>query len=347
VKLTPMSSRHSRAHVIGSTAPPEGGATLLSVDRLSMRFPLPRRRFVQACDDVSFSISPGETLGLIGESGSGKSTVGRCIVRLNEPTGGVVSYNGSDVNSLSKAQFRRFRSRVQMVFQDSSDSLDPRLPVRKSLDESLRLFGESSRQQRKGRIVELLDQVGFAAKNQESLPGELSAGDQQRASIARALAHNPAMIVLDEPTSSLPPNAEAQIIHLLQELQTTLGLAYLFISHDLSLVEHFCHRVAVMYLSQIVEIGPKEQVLRHPRHPYSRALLASVLSLTPETRRIDSPPRFQLHGEIPSPVDLPSACYLVGRCPIEEDRCSDSLQSLLPVTPDVSVRCWKAGGVHE
>lgn len=320
----------------------DGREPLISVRSLDMRFPIPGGKFVQACDKVTLDLFAGETLGVVGESGSGKTTVGRCLLRLLDPTGGEIHYRGKRIDQLKPAQFRSYRSKMQIVFQEAYDSLDPRDTIETMLLESLKLHGIGDRLARKSRSAELVDQVGLSRRALGSRPVELSAGDQQRAAIARALASEPAFIVLDEPTSNLPPDAEVEIIELLQRLQRELRLAYMFISHDLSLVRHFCHRVAVMYLSQVVEVGPQEQVFASPRHPYSRALLGSVLQLDPRNRRRDSPPEFQLAGEIPSPVDLPSACYLAGRCPLVLERCRQERQPLRPVESGHEVRCWRA-----
>lgn len=319
-----------------------GREPLLSVRELDMRFPIPGGKFVQACDKVSFDVFAGETLGVVGESGSGKTTVGRCLLRLLDPVGGEIRYRGERIDHLKPAQFRSYRSKMQIVFQEAYDSLDPRDTLETMLLESLKLHSTSDRLARKARAAELVDQVGLGRRALGSRPIELSAGDQQRAAIARALASDPAFIVLDEPTSNLPPDAEVEIIELLQQLQRELELAYLFISHDLSLVRNFCQRVAVMYLSQVVEIGPQHEVFGNPRHPYSRALLGSVLDLDPRNRRRENPPAFQLAGEIPSPVDLPSACYLAGRCPLVLDRCRAEQQTLRPVEVGHDVRCWRA-----
>jgi len=315
---------------------------LLSVRDLEMRFPLPDGKFVQACNKVSFDVFPGETLGVVGESGSGKTTVGRCVLRLLDPVGGQIHYRGTRIDNLKASHFRAYRSKMQIVFQEAFDSLDPRDSIQVMLIESLTLHGKGDRLQKRVRADELVDLVGLSRRALGARPAELSAGDQQRAAIARALASDPDFIVLDEPTSNLPPDAEVEIIELLQRLQGELDLAYLFISHDLSLVRHFCHRVAVMYLSQVVEIGTQEQVFADPKHPYSRALLGSVLRLDPSNRRRENPPEFQLRGEIPSPVDLPPACYLAGRCTMALDRCRGERQDLLPLTADHEVRCWRA-----
>lgn len=316
---------------------------LISVRDLEMRFPIPGGKFVQACNKVNLDVFPGETLGVVGESGSGKTTVGRCVLRLLDPTAGEIYYRGRRIDQLKAKHFRTYRSKMQIVFQEAYESLDPRDSIETMLLESLTLHSKGDRAQRRARAAELVDQVGLSRRVLGNRPGELSAGDQQRAAIARALASDPDFIVLDEPTSNLPPDAEVEIIELLQRLQQELQLAYMFISHDLSLVKHFCHRVAVMYLSQVVEIGPLDEVFAAPKHPYSRALLDSVLRLDPRHRRREHPPQFQLQGEIPSPVDLPPACYLASRCPMVLDRCRAERQDLLPIIPGHEVRCWRTG----
>lgn len=331
----------SEALVTGPRSVDERRTPLVSVRDLEMRFPLSDGKFVQACNRVSFDVFPGETLGVVGESGSGKTTVGRCVLRLLNPLGGQIHYRGTRIDQLTANRFRTYRSKMQIVFQEAYDSLDPRDTVETMLVESLTLHGKGDRARKQARAAELVDQVGLPRRTLEARPAELSAGDQQRAAIARALASDPDFIVLDEPTSNLPPDAEVEIIELLQRLQQELELAYLFISHDLSLVRHFCHRVAVMYLSQVVEIGPQEEIFANPTHPYTRALLESVLRLTPRRRRRENPPDFQLRGEIPSPVDLPPACYLASRCPMVLDRCRQEPQELLPLVPGHDIRCWR------
>lgn len=316
---------------------------LVQVSELEKHFPLPRGGgFVQACHRVSFEIARGETLGLIGESGSGKTTVGRCLLRLLEPTAGELRFGGERFDAMSARDLRGFRSKLQIVFQEPYEALNPRMTIGMLLEEPLRLSGMKSASERRERVQELLDQVGLARRVAAARPAELSSGDQQRAAIARALAPRPDFIVLDEPTSALPPSATIDILALLRSIQRELGLAYLFISHDLSLVRHFCDRVAVMYLGEVVELGQMAAVFDDPQHPYSRALLKSVLSPDPARRRRDHPPSFRLEGEIPSPVDLPKACYLAGRCPLVKERCQEEPQALRRVPGKQLARCWRA-----
>lgn len=315
---------------------------LIEVRNLTKRFPLAERdRFVQAVHDVTFTIGPGETLGLVGESGSGKTTVGRLLVRLIDPTEGEILLEDERIDELKHREFRSRRSRVQIVFQEPGEALNPRMTVRQLVSEPLRLHGTVSKEQRPARVRELLEQVGLGASVAALRPSELSGGNMQRVAIARALATSPRFIVLDEPTSALPADATEGILQLLKNLQAELGLSYLFISHDLTLVRHFCDRVAVMYLGQIVEVGARELVFDDPQHPYSRALLASVLRYDPAQRRGDHPVDLVLEGEIPSPVDLPQGCYLAGRCPAVVDRCRDEPQRLQPLADGRGVRCWR------
>jgi oligopeptide/dipeptide ABC transporter ATP-binding protein len=316
-------------------------AALIEVRNLVKNFPIPGGKFVQACHKVSFQVGEREALGLVGESGSGKTTVGRCLLRLIEPTAGEIWFRGQRIDSLSPARFRPYRSRLQIVFQEPNESLNPRMTMGEVLDEPLRLHGLGTSRERSHRVTELLGMVGLSVGLAHSLPRELSAGTLQRISIARAIATKPEFIVLDEPTSSLAPDAEAEIIELLRQLQKELGLSYLFISHDLNLVRHFCDRVAVMYLSQVVETGTREDFFERPQHPYSRSLLASVLGIDPRHPRRDQPVSYRLEGEIPSPVDLPAACYLASRCPLVTERCRVETQELKAVGREHLVRCWR------
>ena len=279
----------------------------------------------------------------MGESGSGKTTVGRCLLRLEEPTSGKIDFRGTDLGTVSLNDFRKFRSKMQIVFQDPLDSLDPRWTVQQVLREPLDLHADMNNEQKGARIAELLGLVGLDTSIVQALPAELSAGRQQRVSIARALASGPDFIVLDEPTSALTPETTAEIIRLLIDLSNKLGLAYLFISHDLTTVKYICHRVVVMYLGQVVEMGTKDQVFNTPRHPYAKALLASHLFPDVADRRVDREVRETLEGEIPSPIteNLPKGCYLYGRCPSQVEKCRDMAQDLKPLDDGRVVRCWR------
>jgi oligopeptide/dipeptide ABC transporter ATP-binding protein len=322
----------------------ERAKPLLEVKDLSKLFPIRHSKSkVHAAENINFFIRPGECLGLVGESGSGKTTVGRCVLRLIEPTGGVISFRNEMVTDYSTSAMRAKRAKMQIVFQDPLDSLDPRWTVDRVLREPLDLHTDMSEQQKRARVLELMKLVGLEMAHFYALPREMSAGRQQRVSIARAIALNPDFIVLDEPTSALTPETTAEIIRLLMDLSAKLKIAYLFISHDLTTVKFICHRVAVMYLGQMVEVGTKEQVFNTPRHPYARALLSSYLFPSTENRRVDRPVRESLKGEIPSPVteNLPKGCYLYGRCPSQVDKCKDMPQQLTALPDGRMVRCWR------
>jgi len=312
------------------------------------------KKLIQAVDKVSLQIGRGETLGLVGESGSGKTTVGRCLLRLLEPSAGSVVFDGADLVKLPPTDMRRYRSKLQIVFQDPFDSLNPRWTIRQILTEPLDLHTELSTSEKRRRAEELIDLVDLDRTLLERKPRGLGAGALQRINIARALACNPEFIVLDEPTSVLSPRARVGLIELLVRLQKELGISYLFISHDLTTVRYLCHKVSVMYLGQIVETGTVEQVFSRPRHPYSQALLSAHLFPDPSNRRVDQSIPAALEGEIPSPIDLPHGCYLASRCPHVVDECRATPQRLEPVGEGQEVRCWRAakgdiqafGGVH-
>jgi oligopeptide/dipeptide ABC transporter ATP-binding protein len=292
--------------------------TVLKIEHLVKEFPAPHGQVVHAVNDVSFRIGRGEALGLVGESGSGKTTVGRCILRLIEPTSGKVYFHDRDVTRISQSEFRKLRSRFQLVFQDPFDSLNPRMRVSDIISEPIALTTGTSAAQRARRANELLELVGLREGYGKLYPHRLSSGEQQRVGIARAIATNPDLVVLDEPTSALDVSVRAEILNLLGDLQARLGMSYLFISHDLTAVRRICHRVAIMYLGRIIEVGETEQIFNEPRHPYSRALLSSVLYPNPRQERST----FLLSGEIPSPINLPSGCPLHTRCPIATAECA-------------------------
>jgi oligopeptide/dipeptide ABC transporter ATP-binding protein len=311
---------------------------LVRVANLVKRFPIEGTdSFVSAVSDVSLEIGRGETLGLVGESGSGKTTVGRCLLKLIEPTSGAIFFRGEDITQLSEKAFLPHRRAMQMVFQEPNYSLNPRYRVFDTVAEPLILSGEARGRSLRDRVLELLGHVRLDERKLDAYPHQMSNGEQQRVAVARAIATNPELVVLDEPTSMLDLSVRAEIIDLLIALQEKFKLSYLFISHDLTTVEYICHRVAVMYLSEIVEFGTVAQVFTSPQHPYSRALLSSALAADPRAKRSS----YVLEGEIPSPVNLPPGCYLASRCPEATRACRSSPQSLRPLEDGRLVRCWR------
>jgi oligopeptide/dipeptide ABC transporter ATP-binding protein len=291
---------------------------LLEVRDLRKEFPLRRTgEAVHAVNGVSFDVEPGETLGLVGESGSGKTTVGRLLVKLLEVTSGSIVFKGTDITRLSGRAFRPLRASAQMVFQDPADSLNPRLTVMEAIRGPLVSLGDAGGRAQQARVRELLELVELEERNLAMYPHQLSAGQQQRVGIARALATRPDLVVLDEPISNLDPMVRVGVLTTLRDIQQQTGVAYVFISHDLSTIEEVSHRVAIMYLGEIAEVGATELIFARQMHPYSRALLSSVLYPDPGV----VVPRFPLVGEIPSPINLPAGCYLAGRCPLADEHC--------------------------
>jgi oligopeptide/dipeptide ABC transporter ATP-binding protein len=280
---------------------------------------------VHAVDGLSLRVDPGEVVALVGESGSGKSTVGRLIVRLLEPTAGTVRLDGVDVSTLSRRALRPHRRTVSIVFQDPASSLDPRMTVGALVDEPLRLHG-LSRSDRAEQVRQALEQVGMRAGVAERYPHELSGGQRQRVSIARALVSGPRLLVADEPTSALDVSVQASVLNLLADLQLDLGFACLFITHDLAAVEYLADRVVVMYLGKVAEVGSREQIFQHPRHPYTQALLSAAPVPDPVVQR--SRQRVVLSGELPSQLDPPSGCRFHTRCPLAVDRCRTEVPAL-------------------
>ncbi len=275
-------------------------------------------RVVHALSDVSFDIEAGETLAVVGESGCGKSTLARCVTALNDLTSGTLLVEGKDAHALLRAEPLRFRQTIQIVFQDPYASLNPRRTVEQSVGDALRLHRICTPAAQRASVAALLERVGLSADYLRRYPHELSGGQRQRVAIARALAVQPRLVVCDEPVSALDVSIQAQIINLLKEIQKALGVAYLFISHNLALVRHISDRIAVMYLGEIVEIGPADAMRRKLLHPYSRALFAA----TPEVGRDRAAAAPMLHGDVPSPIDLPSGCRFHTRCPIARPRCT-------------------------
>jgi oligopeptide/dipeptide ABC transporter ATP-binding protein len=308
---------------------------ILTIDRLSVRFPIAGSRMVvQAVNDVSLSIEPGETLGLVGESGSGKTTVGRCIIGLQEPSGGHIAFKGKP---LGKRRGSAAIGQIQFVFQEPAESLDPRMKIGASIAEPL-LPMKLDRATRDRRTLDAIRLVRLDPGLLDAYPSELSAGQQQRVGVARAMVTQPELVVLDEPTSALDPTARAEIIDLLQRIQSERNTAYLFISHDLSTVRCISHRVAVMYLGMIVEQGDAQTVFNRPHHPYASGLLSSVMLPHPHLR-VES--RISLDGEIPSPINLPKGCFLATRCPFVTEQCRERMPPASVVGERHVVHCFR------
>ena len=290
---------------------------------------------VYAVDGVSFEIGPGETLGLVGESGCGKSTVGRTVLRLIEPTAGKIEVDGVDITTLNKKELRDYRREMQIIFQDPFSSLNPRMTAGEIGGESLMVHNIAQGAERQEMIAELFERVGLRSGQLTSLPHQFSGGQRQRIGIARAIALNPKLIVGDEPVSALDVSIQAQVINLLMDLQNDLGLSYLFIAHDLAVVEHISHRVAVMYLGRIVEYADKKALFTNPQHPYTEALLSAVPIPDPEIKR----KKVILDGDVPSPINPPPGCHFHTRCPYATEQCRVETPALKELAPGHWVSC--------
>jgi peptide/nickel transport system ATP-binding protein len=319
----------------------ETARPVLEVERLKKYFPVRKgllRRtvgHVYAVDDVSFTIGSAETVGLVGESGCGKTTVGRAILRLIEPTAGAIRLDGRDITRLGKADLRPYRQQMQIIFQDPYSSLNPRMRAGDIVGEPLRVHERSSRRARRERVAKLFERVGLRTAQMDNFPHQFSGGQRQRIGVARALALNPKLIIADEPVSALDVSIQAQVINLLTDLQRELGLSYLFISHNLAVVEHISHRIAVMYLGRIVEYTDKTTLFTRPLHPYTEALLAAVPVPDPAIKRA----KRVVQGDVPSPMKPPPGCHFHPRCPYAMARCKVEAPALREVEPGHQVAC--------
>lgn len=313
---------------------------LLKVENLRKWFPLPsglfsRRRYVKAVDNVSFELQEGETLGIVGESGCGKSTLGRAVLRLIEPTDGQIVFEGKEVTHLPHKQWQNMRKHMQMIFQDSHASLNARMRVGKIIEEPLKIYKIGSAQERKQQVLDLLEIVGLPADAVYKYPHEFSGGQRQRIDISRALILNPKIIVCDEAVSALDVSIQSQVLNLLKKLQKQFNLAYMFISHDMSVIRHVSDRVIVMYLGKVVEVAEKNQFFANPTHPYSRALLSAIPVPDPKAKNQG----IILEGDIPSPVNPPSGCHFRTRCPMARAECAIDEPELRVIEPGHSVAC--------
>ena len=329
------------AEVVAENVSPRSSVPVIEVAGLKKHFPVKKgllRRtagYVYAVDGVSFSIDQGETLGLVGESGCGKSTVARTVLRLVEPTAGTIKLNGEDITHLGKTAMRPHRRQMQIIFQDPFSSLNPRMSAGDIVGEPLQVHGLAHGKEKEGRVAALFDQVGLRRLQMRSFPHEFSGGQRQRICIARALALNPNLIIGDEPVSALDVSIQAQVINLMMDLQREKNLSYLFIAHDLAVVEHISHRIAVMYLGKIVEYTDKQTLFTNALHPYTEALLAAVPVPNPRVKR----KKQLLQGDVPSPINPPPGCTFHTRCPYAEARCKVDVPALREVNPGHRVAC--------
>jgi oligopeptide/dipeptide ABC transporter ATP-binding protein len=320
------------------------GETLVEVKNLVKYFPvragLLQRvvNHVKAVDDVSFIVKKGETLGMVGESGCGKTTVGRTMLRLVEPTSGSVNFQGQDVFSLPPRELKVVRRNMQIIFQDPYASLDPRVPIGESVMEGLHIHKIGTPKERVDLMMETLKKVGLEDYHARRYPHEFSGGQRQRIGIARALALRPSFIICDEPVSALDVSIQSQVLNILKDLQAEFGLTYLFIAHNLSVVEHVSDRVAVMYLGKMVELASREELFRNPQHPYTKALMSAIPVPNPRLKR----QRTVLKGDVPSPLNPPQGCRFHPRCPVAIEKCSQEEPLFREITPEHFVACWLA-----
>jgi peptide/nickel transport system ATP-binding protein/oligopeptide transport system ATP-binding protein len=321
----------------------EAGQEFIQVKHLKKYFPVRGGvlqrvvAWVQAVDDISFTVRDGETLGLVGESGCGKTTVGRTILRLTEPSGGEVLLDGTDVFSLRGKALKEMRRNMQIIFQDPYASLDPRMPIGESVMEGLKIHGIGTAAERYDKTIAMLRKVGLEDYHARRYPHEFSGGQRQRIGIARALTLQPKFIVCDEPVSALDVSIQSQVLNILKDLQHEFGLTYLFIAHNLSVVEHISNRVAVMYLGKMVELAGRDEMFRNPLHPYTQALMSAIPIADPRVKR----ERIILKGDVPSPLNPPSGCRFHPRCPVAMEICSRQEPQFQEVSPEHFAACWR------
>ena len=327
---------------------PQSSEYLVEARSLTKHFPVKggvfqsTQAWVKAVENVSFNIRRGETLGLVGESGCGKTTIGRMLLRLIEPTEGQVIFDGKDITKLSESELKAYRREMQIIFQDPFSSLDPRTPIGDSIGEGLRVHGGMNSRERFDKVLEIMHTVGLEDYHARRYPHEFSGGQRQRIGIARALILRPRFIVCDEPVSALDVSIQSQVLNLLRRLQREFNLTYLFIAHNMSVVEHISNRVAVMYLGKIVEVTDRETLYRDPQHPYTRALMSAIPVPYPELKR----ERILLAGDVPSPLNPPSGCRFHTRCPLAFDRCSVEEPPQVDIGDGHWVACYCAKGYH-
>ena len=317
---------------------------ILQVKNLSKHFKV-ESGFLQAVDGLNFDIYKGETFGLVGESGCGKSTAGRTILRLYEPTSGEVLFEGQDIYDLSPKEMKEHRKEMQMIFQDPYASLDPRMTVEEIIAEPLVIYGIGNKKERRERVIELLEMVGLSAEHSLRFPHEFSGGQRQRIGIARSLALKPKFIICDEPISALDVSIQAQVVNLLKDVQKKLGLTLLFIAHDLSMVRYISDRVAVMYLGKLMEVGTTEDFYSNPLHPYTKALLSAIPIADPDEQR--KRVQIELEGDVPSPINMKPGCRFVDRCPYGDDTCRGRDPDMEEILPGQYVACFKVREINK